>query len=89
MMVDRCSSVEHKLFDFNTQKIAFEGMKSRYVACLIDKIDRRFPVNTTDIQSWFTVLEPKKASVAKQSSENFSLYGAETFENLLTHSLQC
>ena len=74
-----------KLFDVHTQKPAFDDMKSRYVGSLIDEIDRRFPADTMNILSGFTVLEPKKASVAKQSSVDFSLYGAEKLENLLTH----
>lgn len=49
-----------KLFDFNIQKTAFDDMKSKYVGSLIDEIDRRFPVDTIDILSWFTVLEPKQ-----------------------------
>ncbi|XP_072542830.1 zinc finger protein 862-like [Salminus brasiliensis] len=74
-----------KLFEFNTQKTAFDGMKNRYVGSLIDEIDRRFPTDTMDILSWFTIFEPKKAIVAKQASENLSLYGAEKLENLFTH----
>ena len=62
-----------KLFAFLTQKPAFDDMKSRYVGSLIDETDRRFPADTMVILSWFTILEPKKAIVAKQSSEFLSM----------------
>ncbi len=74
-----------KLFECHTQKPAFDSMKSRYVGSLIDEIDRRFPADTINLLSWFTILEPKKAIAAKQSSENFSLYGVEKLDNLLKH----
>lgn len=59
-----------KLFDFSIQKPAFDNRKCKYFASL------RSP-NTIDILSWFTVLELKKAIMAKRFSENFFFSGAE------------
>lgn len=75
---------EDKIFDCHTQKPAFDDMKSRYVGSLIKEIDRRFPSETLDVLSWFTVLEPKRAIVAKKSG-NFSHYGVDKLNNLLAH----
>ncbi|KAF7219382.1 zinc finger protein 862-like [Nothobranchius furzeri] len=73
-----------KIFDCHTQKPAFDDMKSRYVGSLITEIERRFPCETLDVLSWFTILEPKKAIMAKKS-DNFSHYGLEKLDNLLAH----
>ena len=57
------SKFRDKLFDIHTQKPALNNMKSRYVGSLIDAINIKFPVETMNILSRFTVLEPKKAIV--------------------------
>uniref|UniRef100_A0A1A8BG53 HAT C-terminal dimerisation domain-containing protein n=1 Tax=Nothobranchius kadleci TaxID=1051664 RepID=A0A1A8BG53_NOTKA len=67
-----------KIFDCHTQKPAFDDMKSRYVGSLITEIERRFPCETLDLLSWFTILEPKKVR------ELFSLW-LEKLDNLLAH----
>lgn len=45
----------------------------------MDEIDR-VPADTVDILSW-----NHRKTLWQKSSENFSLYGAEKLENLLTH----
>ncbi len=53
------------------------------------KLKKRFPVDTMDILSWLTVLEPRKAIEAKRSSEDFSLYGADKLQKLVAQIRVC